>query len=113
MGSNNETRLYNMGFLSKINKASRFLNKGLNTAEHFGQKIVKGANKGLHIGDKILNIADKTLGALESVPVVGEVVAPGRALLKQGHNLLNVGESGLSKADKLMNSARGKRLRIL
>ena len=102
-----------MGFLNKINKATRFLNKGLDKAEHFGQKIVKGADKGLHVGGKILNIADKTLGALENVPVIGEVVAPGRALIKQGEKVVNTGERGLSKADKLMRQAQGQRLRIL
>ena len=102
-----------MGFMHKISKASKFLNKGMNKAEHFGQKIIKGADKGLHIAGKVADIADKTLGALESVPVVGEVVAPGRALLKQGRKVLKGGEVGLDRVNEAMNKAHNKRLKLM
>ena len=62
-----------MVFLRKINKIAKFLNKGINKAEHFGQKIVKGIDKGLNVAHHIADIADQTLGALKNVPVVGEV----------------------------------------
>ena len=102
-----------MGFLHKVNKISKFVDKGIHKAENFGQKIVKGANKGLHIADKVANIADKTLGALESVPVVGELAGAARPLVKQGQNLIKGGEVGLNKIDNRMAKLKNTKLRLM
>ena len=102
-----------MGFLHKINKVTRFLNKGINKAEHFGQKIVKGIDKGLNVAHHIADIADQTLGALEGVPVVGQVAGGLRPFVKQGKNIIGMGEKGVDTANKVLNKVHGRRIKIL
>ena len=102
-----------MVFLRKINKITNFLNKDINKDEHFGQKIVKGIDKGLNVAHHMADIANQPLGALEGVPVVGEVAGGLRPFVKQGKNIIGIGQQGTHETNKLLNKVHGRRLKIL
>ena len=100
-----------MGFFRTINKAKGFLNKSADKIGGFSNKVIGGAEKGLHLVNKVVDIADKAAGALENVPVVGELAGAVRPMLKQGRQLLTGVDNGLNKAQKMNNKFGKLRLR--
>ena len=100
-----------MGFFRTINKAKDFLNKSADKIGGFSNKVISGVDKGIHIAGKVVSIADKAAGALENVPVIGEVAGLARPFLKQGMNLLNGADNGLNKINKVNNKFGKVRLR--
>ena len=92
-----------MSFFKTFNKTKGFLNKSIDKTTGFTNKIIHGADKGLHIIGKVADIADKAAGALENVPVVGELAGAARGVIKGSKNLIGMGEQGLNKADKFNN----------
>lgn len=96
-----------MGFGKFIHSVSKFGKKIPGDISHFGGKVITGLEKGTKIGGKILDVVDKAAGALESVPVVGEVAGMARPLIKTGKQVLTGANNGLARADNL-NSKIGK-----
>ena len=87
------TEIINMGFL----------NKTVHKASNFGGKVLHGLDKGLHVVGNIANIADQATGALEGVPVIGELAEAVRPFIKQGKGLIQLTQGGVHDAQKINN----------
>ena len=92
-----------MGFFKFLNKAKGFLNKTVHKASNFGGKVLHGLDKGLHVVGNIANIADQAAGALEGVPVIGELAGAARPFIKQGKGLIHMTQGGVHDAQKINN----------
>ena len=92
-----------MGFGKFIHSVSKFGKKIPGEINHFGGKVLTGLEKSAKIGGKVLDIADKAAGALESVPVIGEVAGMARPLIKTGEQALNGANNGLRRANNINN----------
>ena len=53
--------------------------------------------------DNIPNIADQAAGALEGVPVIGELAGAARPFIKQGKGLIHMTQGGVHDAQKINN----------
>ena len=95
-----------MGFLHKVKKVGKFLDKGLQKTENFGHKVLKEADKGLHIANKVVNIADKTAGALSNVPVIGQYANEIKPFISGSKKLIHQGEGGLHSANRILNKIK-------
>ena len=100
-----------MGFFRTLNKTKGFLNKSADKVSGFSNKIISGAEKGLHVAGKIADFADKAAGALENVPIIGEIAGAARPLIKTGKNLLTCANNGLGKIQKINNKFGKVRLK--
>ena len=80
----------------------RFLNKTINKASNFGGKVLHGLDKGLHVVGNIANIADQAAGALEGVPVIGELAGAARPFIKQGKGLIHLTQGGFMMLRRLI-----------
>ena len=87
-----------MGFFRFLNKAKGFLNKTVHKASNFGGKVLHGLDKGLHV---VGNIADQAAGALEGVPIIGELAGTARPFIKQGKGLIHMTQGGVHDAQKI------------
>ena len=94
------TEINNMGFFGFLNKVKGFLNKTVHKASNFGGKVLHGLDKGLHV---VGNIADQASGALEGVPVIGELAGAARTFIKYGKGLIHMTQGGIHDVQKINN----------
>lgn len=92
-----------MGFGKLVHKAIRFGSKMPSQLSKVGNKVIHGAEKGIGVAGNILEFADKAAGALERVPVVGELAGVARPFIKQGEGVLRGANVGLGKAQRITN----------